>query len=443
MRVKRLKMENFRGFKELSIDFPEKGCAVLIGVNGAGKSSILECLKIFLSYYTNQPFDEGQDFRRNTTLDNWIDFSAKDVHADETETINQVIFSGFQEGLIEETDLPSNKRGYSFTYPDNTPPFYSALRYKIWPASLLRNKEAAAIRNIPICIYYDTARRIVERIPSEENKRFLVPQYEACYQAIQKESKLEKFISWFVEESNIENQLKIEKEDFLFRNPRLEVVRTGMKIFLDQIPNAEFGSIKIGVGSFSAKFEKKQTLLVEKGGTFFEISQLSEGERMTLAMVMDIGFRLAVANPSLEDPLAGYGVVCIDELELHLHPAWQRAIMPSLEKTFPNIQFIVSTHSPQILSNISNENIFVLENFEVVQNTPHTFGRDSNSILYDLFNVKEKPAEAEREFDQLYKLIDTDKEEEARALFQEMEVKYGSDYSAIRKAKLDIEFLMD
>ena len=71
------------------------------------------------------------------------------------------------------------------------------------------------------------------------------------------------------------------------------------------------------------------------------IDQLSDGERSFLALICDLGRRLALANPDdLEDPLHGAGVVLIDELELHLHPTWQREVIEKLRTTFPNIQFI-------------------------------------------------------------------------------------------------------
>ena len=78
-------------------------------------------------------------------------------------------------------------------------------------------------------------------------------------------------------------------------------------------------------------------------------------------MVGDLARRIAIANPALEDPLAGVGVVLIDEVDLHLHPGWQRHVVSALEETFPNCQFLVSTHSPQIVSHVAPERIWILE----------------------------------------------------------------------------------
>ena len=95
--------------------------------------------------------------------------------------------------------------------------------------------------------------------------------------------------------------------------------------------------------------EEPLRLLVDKAGIALDLSQLSDGERSCLALVCDLGRRLALANPRLDKPLHGAGVVLIDELELHLHPKWQREVSEKLRKTFPNIQFIATTHSPFVI----------------------------------------------------------------------------------------------
>ena len=91
------------------------------------------------------------------------------------------------------------------------------------------------------------------------------------------------------------------------------------------------------------------------------IEQLSDGYRTTLAMVMDIAARMAEANPDMPDPLQTQGVVMIDEVDLHLHPAWQQTILSDLMRTFPQVQFIVSTHSPQIVSTVKPTQIRVID----------------------------------------------------------------------------------
>ncbi len=93
-------------------------------------------------------------------------------------------------------------------------------------------------------------------------------------------------------------------------------------------------------------------LTVRKDNHRLSLTQLSDGERSFIAILGDLVRRLALANPDLANPLEGHGVVLIDELELHLHPTWQREIVDKLRATFPNIQFIGTTHSPFVIQSL-------------------------------------------------------------------------------------------
>ena len=93
---------------------------------------------------------------------------------------------------------------------------------------------------------------------------------------------------------------------------------------------------------------------VVKDGEVFNIEQLSDGEKSLIAMIGDLARRLSIANPGVREPLHGRGIVLIDEVELHLHPAWQRDILPRLMNTFPNVQFMVTTHSPLVLAQLNS-----------------------------------------------------------------------------------------
>ena len=93
------------------------------------------------------------------------------------------------------------------------------------------------------------------------------------------------------------------------------------------------------------------------------IAMLSDGIRSMLTLVADIAFRTVKLNPNL-GPMAATetdGIVLIDEVDMHLHPAWQQTVLASLKEAFPRIQFIVTTHSPQVLTSVSAECIRMLQ----------------------------------------------------------------------------------
>ncbi|MDM8525382.1 AAA family ATPase [Desulfococcaceae bacterium HSG8] len=102
----------------------------------------------------------------------------------------------------------------------------------------------------------------------------------------------------------------------------------------------------------------------KKNNSEFSIEQLSDGEKCLIALIGDIARRLAIANPSLDDPLQGKAVILIDEIDLHLHPSWQRMILPGLLATFPKCQFVITTHSPQVLGETDARHIFLLHRNE-------------------------------------------------------------------------------
>lgn len=153
-------------------------------------------------------------------------------------------------------------------------------------------------------------------------------------------------------------------------------------------------------------------MTVEKLGEELSINQLSDGEKTTLAMVGDIARRLSILNPErpVEEVMHGTGVVLIDEIELHLHPQWQREILPKLAKTFPNCQFIVTTHSPQVLSHVEAESVWLLQRGAdgkiTAENPERSFGLDSNRVLVELLGVPERPQEAKDRISKVFGLVE-------------------------------------
>ncbi|MGM8900874.1 AAA family ATPase, partial [Psychrobacter sp. 1Y4] len=116
----------------------------------------------------------------------------------------------------------------------------------------------------------------------------------------------------------------------------LELVNLAIKTLVPEIKNIEVD-----------RSSGKARLMVDNFGNRVNIAQLSQGQKMLVALSGDLARRLVKLNPNSENPLHSHGVVVIDEIELHLHPKWQQEILINLQKTFPNLQFIVTTHSPQ------------------------------------------------------------------------------------------------
>lgn len=136
-----------------------------------------------------------------------------------------------------------------------------------------------------------------------------------------------------------------------------------------------------------------------------------------MALFGDLARRLTIANPNLDNPLWGEGVVLIDEIELHMHPSWQRNIVRKLRETFPNIQFIITTHSPIVLSEIDDDfNVYFLQNkgasSEVIE-FRRLDGFDANYILEEFMGTKSMNSKTEALITDIYKLINEKSFEEA------------------------------
>ncbi|RLC06967.1 MAG: ATP-binding protein, partial [Deltaproteobacteria bacterium] len=167
------------------------------------------------------------------------------------------------------------------------------------------------------------------------------------------------------------------------------------------------------------------------------VAQLSDGEKCLLALAGDLARRLAIANPILTKPLEGKGVVLIDEVDLHLHPEWQHRVIPKLLETFPNCQFVLTTHSPQVLSHVRCENIWCLvqEGDEVTAVRPDgTYGQDSNFLLKTLLGSSYRPKEIEKDMERLFELIREDTKE-ARKLLENLKTRIEGDSPDLVRAE--------
>lgn len=147
-----------------------------------------------------------------------------------------------------------------------------------------------------------------------------------------------------------------------------------------------------------------------------------------LTLIADLARRMAQGNPHLKDPLQSEAIVLIDEVDLHLHPFWQQCVLGDLMRTFPNAQFIVSTHSPQVLSTVKPEYIVHLsrQDGDIIAGpaTSATYGAKAGHVLHTEMGVDERPKnEFSKALAEYFILIDHDEHdpEPARVLRQRLE----------------------
>ncbi|MFK5977185.1 MAG: AAA family ATPase [Sulfurovum sp.] len=391
MQIKNIKLENFRGAKVLDIDL-HPNINVFVGVNGAGKSTILDAIAISLSWLVER-------IQKAETIGMSIpDESIK----------NQSNYASIALEVLE------NKQHYKWKniefergYPAKEKSSLSELDKLAYSYQVEYQKS----KTLPMIVYYPInriAKGIVDIKGSES-----ISQLDVYDNALGSQANFQSFFEWFRLQDDIVNEQWKEVTRASSNEGReLKIVTKTIEKFIPEYKNLRVTRVPT------------PRMLIEKNGETLSLNQLSDGEKNMIAMVGDIARRLTMANPHLENPLEGDGIVMIDEVDLHLHSAWQRVIISKLIEVFPNIQFIVTTHSPQILSHVKAESVFLLrqeENNISVTKPTESYGKSNDRQLEDILGVDARPLEIKNELRQLYKLIQDGDLESAKILMNKLD----------------------
>ena len=185
-----------------------------------------------------------------------------------------------------------------------------------------------------------------------------------------------KFFTWFREAEDLENEELRDKGTF--------------------VPDSQLNAVRDALGRVSPDYShfrvsrNPRDFLMDKDGQQFSINQLSDGEKCYLTLVGDIARMLAMTNRGEANPLLGKGCILIDEVDLHLHPVWQSEILGRLTQIFPGCQFVITTHSPFVVSNVrpfEDDKFFLMERCEAREVTGNTYGKRIDQILLEFFHV--------------------------------------------------------
>ena len=190
---------------------------------------------------------------------------------------------------------------------------------------------------------------------------------------------------------------------------------------------------------------KKDKFYIQSSQGDIPLEYMSSGFQTMLNLVIDISYRLTVLNPSIENPTSMFGIVLIDEIELHLHPKWQWKILSVLEDTFPNIQFIVTTHSPMVISSCKKCNLLLLTRNEnddiecVPQVADGLYGKSIEDVMQYNMDSRNIPDNLYSMYENFYKLYSAGQYKEAKKQLDEMQKSYGYENGTVKSA----EFIMN
>ena len=181
-------------------------------------------------------------------------------------------------------------------------------------------------------------------------------------------------------------------------------------------------------------------LVYQEGDSTMPISSLSAGYQSLLWMVMNLAYRLALLNPEKSENLKEVaGVVLIDEIDMHLHPKWQWNIISALEETFPNIQFILATHSPIVISSCKNERLIMLTEDRQIIYMENAYGYSVQDVLNFRQGATEKPKEIKELFGQFDDAIEKDQLQIAEVILKKMEDILGEEHSDVQAARDELQ----
>jgi predicted ATP-binding protein involved in virulence len=253
---------------------------------------------------------------------------------------------------------------------------------------------------MPIFVNYGVSRAVTDIPLRIIRNRHEFDQKSAFEKSIESKIDFRLFFEWFRNQEDYENQIRAH-ENSAYKDVALSAVREVTLGLFDSSTN-----LRITRNPLAMK--------IDKDGKALSINQLSEGEKCLIALLGDLARRLTLANPTSKVPLEGGGVVLIDEIELHMHPRWQRKIIPFLIERFPNVQFIISTHSPQVLGELdSGINILSMkresDNLEI-QKINSMNGWDANSILEDYMETDSLSVYAKKLIQDIYVSIENIKD---------------------------------
>ncbi len=395
MNIERIELTNFKSFKNAEIILDGKS-TVLFGVNGTGKSSVLKSINLLYANIINQIVNR-RELRQNYAL------SLEDIQYGKAETKIKAEFNIEGEQIVYHRSLV-RKNGRKMHNKENLK----------WIAEYFQNKYMSEEHqeNIPIFVNYGTNRLVLD-VPLRIRTHHEFDIYSAFEKSIENKIDFRTFFEWFRDQEDYENHCKVEYQDLDYIDKSLEAVRKAVLVMLDDCENLRVAR------------KPRLQMRIDKNGIGLNITQLSDGEKCTMALFGDLARRLTIANPMLENPLLGDGVVLIDEIELHMHPSWQRKILWKLRETFPNIQFIITTHSPIVLSEVNEDfNIYFLQNngaeSELIK-LDRMDGFDANYILEEFMGTKSMNPRTEILVNRIYHLIEKKRFDEAQEKVDELE----------------------
>jgi predicted ATP-binding protein involved in virulence len=340
MRIDELELKNFRCFDERRLSFDSR-FNVLVGRNGTGKSAILDALAVGLgSLFLG--FDEiasvsiqKDDIRRSR-------YKSGSLTNEEMRLPVSVACKGRFFGPVEQSQSTEIEWTRSLTRAGGKTTRTDATLMSTLGEELQESIRENSPRILPLVAYYGTGRVWLQK----REKTVEPPKSRARgYVDAMAPAASYKLMSASIKKAQL---VALQRNEPV---PELAAVFRAIQSCLPECREVFFD------------LDEDELAIVRESGEVTPFHRVSDGYKNMIGTVADIAFRCAALNPGMgaksieETP----GVVLIDEIDLHLHPSWQRRAVDDLKRTFPAMQFIASTHSPFIVQSLKADELIILD----------------------------------------------------------------------------------
>lgn len=467
MKIRKIVLENFRCFEKLTVDFSDSfmhaaengdgrrgSLAALVAPNGKGKTAILDAIRYLLSPFVARfgkmgaPLVRTSDYRQAWTLGKNV--VTHEIFYHELRPAAQAPFMR----LEVEAEFPG-RLGYVrwdiVRARDRSTKTLVGLPDKIGLRELSEASEpymdcdaAEPHVELPIVAYYNTERAVVRKRPERMRAfRKVFRRSDAYVGALEGGLDYKKLIEWLCAVEDKQMREREALRDFDHFSIEERTIQRAVESLLPGFSNLHTtrNPLNLAVDANVGGVERR--CLIDE--------QLSDGYKIVLALALNLVSRILEANGSLptatpESLLSCPGVVLIDEIDLHLHPSWQQRIVGDLRNTFPNIQFIVSTHSPQVVSSLENSSVYVVRDGDVrsLKSVLQTRGLDANQLLSDVFGATfAAPSEERAALESYARELERGEglTEEGDARFARLESYFGKEDPVIDAVRFRRDFL--
>lgn len=444
MDIQRFRISNLGHFQNLEADLAPSplssgNVTVFIGNNGAGKTSVLMALATSLSWFVARLRSEkgsGNPIPEDTILNGKASAS-----------IDISVFD--EQGQSGNPDADSSDHIYQWMLTKTAKGKKASASSNLQDATRLadhyrRNLTAQENISLPLVAFYPVERVVLD-IPLKIRSKHSFLQLDGYDNSLNQGVDFRRFFEWFREREDSENEAGLPDEilDMLIKNAKEGSEIWDMLQDMKVSPkDRQLTAVRTAITSFMPDFSNLRVrrkprlhMSIDKEGRTLNVSQLSQGEKSLIALVGDIARRLAMMNPDMDNPLQGDGIVLIDEVDMHLHPSWQRRIIQQLTNTFPNCQFVLTTHSPLVISECKDALIYSLSDGEITM-IPSQYGQDANTVLLDVMDTHVRNAVIAEQLNNALDSIQYGELDKARNLLSELVHVLPSSNLELSKAKL-------